>query len=124
MNTMADGIAVARPGDLPFSIIAQAGIEVLTVDDEQIAQAVVMCLERSKLLVRAIRCGRDRGGFADPAAFGPPVVITLSGGNVDPLLLLRIVQRGLVAAGRYVVIAARIPDRRGPSSTCWPGSPR
>ena len=113
MNTMADGIAVARPGDLPFSIIAQAGIEVLTVDDEQIARAVVMCLERSKLLVEPSGAAGIAAVLADPAAFGPPAVITLSGGNVDPLLLLRIVQRGLVAAGRYVVIAARIPDRPG-----------
>lgn len=113
METMADGIAVAKPGDLPFSIIARSGIQVVTVDDEQIARAVVMCLERSKLLVEPSGAAGIAAVLADPAAFEPPVVITLSGGNVDPLLLLRIVQRGLVAAGRYVVISARIPDRPG-----------
>ncbi len=113
MNTMADGIAVAKPGSLPFSIIQQAGIEIRTVDDEQIARAVVTCLERSKLVVEPSGAAGIAAVLADPAAFEPPVVITLSGGNVDPLLLLRIVQRGLVAAGRYVVIAARIPDLPG-----------
>ena len=113
MNTMADGIAVAKPGDLPFEIIVDAGVDFLTVDDEQIARAVVMCLERSKLVVEPAGAAAAAAVLAYPEAFEPPVVITLSGGNVDPLLLLRIVQRGLVAAGRYVVISARIPDTPG-----------
>lgn len=113
MNTMADGIAVAKPGSLPFSIIQQAGIEIVTVDDEQIARAVLTCLERSKLVVEPSGAVGIAAVLADPGAFEPPVVITLSGGNVDPLLLLRIIQRGLVAAGRYVVISARIPDTPG-----------
>ena len=113
MNTMADGIAVAKPGSLPFSIIQQAGIEIVTVDDEQIARAVLTCLERSKLVVEPSGAAGIAAVLADPGAFEPPVVITLSGGNVDPLLLLRIIQRGLVAAGRYVVISARIPDTPG-----------
>ncbi|MEZ5185325.1 MAG: threonine ammonia-lyase [Candidatus Nanopelagicales bacterium] len=113
MNTMADGIAVARPGDLPFGIIAESGVQFLTVDDEQISHAVVTCLERSKLLVEPAGAAALAAVQACPEQFEPPVVITLSGGNVDPLLLLRIVQRGLVAAGRYVVISARIPDRPG-----------
>ncbi len=113
MNTMADGIAVARPGLLPYEIIAAAGVDFLTVDDEQIAHAVVACLERSKLLVEPAGAAALAAVLAYPEQFEPPVVVTLSGGNVDPLLLLRIVQRGLVAAGRYVVITARIPDLPG-----------
>jgi threonine dehydratase len=113
MNTMADGIAVARPGDLPYRIIEEAAVEFLTVDDEQIAQAVVTCLERSKLVVEPAGAAALAAVLAHPERFEPPVVVTLSGGNVDPLLLLRIVQRGLVAAGRYVVISARIPDLPG-----------
>lgn len=113
MNTMADGIAVARPGDLPYGIIERAGVEFHTVDDEQIARAVVMCLERSKLVVEPAGAAALAAVLLHPERFEPPVVITLSGGNVDPLLLLRIVQRGLVAAGRYVVISAHIPDLPG-----------
>ncbi|MFN8184725.1 MAG: threonine ammonia-lyase [Candidatus Nanopelagicales bacterium] len=113
MHTMADGIAVARPGDLPFGIIAEAGVTFRTVDDEQIARAVVMCLERSKLVVEPSGAAGIAAVLAEPELFEPPVVVTLSGGNVDPLLLLRIIQRGLVAAGRYMVLSARIPDLPG-----------
>lgn len=113
MNTMADGIAVAKPGELPFGIIQQAGVEFLTVDEEQISRAVVQCLERSKLVVEPAGAAGVAALMAHPEAFEPPVVVTLSGGNVDPLLLLRIVQRGLVAAHRYMVISAFIPDRPG-----------
>jgi len=113
MITMADGIAVARPGDLPYEIIADAGVDFLTVDDEQIAHALVTCLERSKLVVEPAGAAALAAVLAYPEQFEPPVVVTLSGGNVDPLLLLRIVQRGLVAAGRYLVITARIPDLPG-----------
>ena len=113
MHTLADGIAVAKPGQVDFDIIAAAGIEFLTVDDEQIARAVVTCLERSKQVVEPSGAAGMAAVLSDPGRFEPPVVITLSGGNVDPLLLLRIVQRGLVASGRYVVLSGLIPDRPG-----------
>jgi len=113
MHTLADGIAVAKPGQVDFEIIAAAGIEFLTVDDEQIARAVVTCLERSKQVVEPSGAAGMAAVLSDPGRFEPPVVITLSGGNVDPLLLLRIVQRGLVASGRYVVLSGLIPDRPG-----------
>jgi threonine dehydratase len=113
MSTMADGIAVARPGDLPFEIISDSGVDLVTVDEESISRAVLMLLERSKLVVEPAGAVGAAAILDDPGAFEPPVVVTLSGGNVDPLLLLRIVQRGLVAAGRYLVISVRIPDRPG-----------
>jgi threonine dehydratase len=113
MATLADGIAVAKPGQIDFDIIAAAGIDFLTVDDEQIARAVLMCLERSKQLVEPAGAAAAAAVLNHPELFEPPVVVTLSGGNVDPLLLLRILRRGLVAAGRYVVISALIPDRPG-----------
>lgn len=113
LQTLADGIAVGRPGDLPFGIISDAGVEIMTVDDEQIARASVMCLERSKMVVEPAGAAALAAVVGDPGAFEPPVVVTLSGGNVDPLLLLRIIQRGLVAAGRYLVISAMVPDRPG-----------
>lgn len=113
MQTMADGIAIAKPGQVGFDIIASAGVEFLTVDDEQITRAVVTCLERSKQVVEPAGAAAVAAVLAEPERFEPPVVVTLSGGNVDPLLLLRIVRRGLVAAGRYVVLSARIADRPG-----------
>lgn len=113
MSTMADGIAVARPGDLPFEIISRSGIGMVTVDEESISRSVLTLLERSKLVVEPAGAVGVAAILDDPRAFEPPVVVTLSGGNVDPLLLLRIVQRGLVAAGRYLVISVRIPDRPG-----------
>lgn len=113
MSTIADGVAVAQPGTLPFGIIESAGVDFRTVDDEQIAEAVVMCLERSKLVVEPAGAAGVAAVMADPGAFETPLVVTLSGGNVDPLLLLRIVRRGLVAAGRYMVISAYIPDKPG-----------
>jgi threonine dehydratase len=113
MQTMADGIAVAMPGRADFDIIAAHGTEFLTVDDEQISRSVVACLERSKQVVEPAGAAAMAAVQAYPEAFEPPVVITLSGGNVDPLLLLRIVRRGLVAARRYVVLSALIPDKPG-----------
>jgi threonine dehydratase len=113
MQTMADGIAVAKPGQVDFDIIAAADIDIVTVNDEQISRAVVTCLERSKQVVEPAGAAAMAAVLTQPELFEPPVVVTLSGGNVDPLLLLRIVQRGLVAAGRYVVLSARIPDTPG-----------
>jgi threonine dehydratase len=113
MQTMADGIAVAKPGQVDFDIISAADIDIVTVDDEQISRAVVTCLERSKQVVEPAGAAAMAAVLTQPELFEPPVVVTLSGGNVDPLLLLRIVQRGLVAAGRYVVLSARIPDTPG-----------
>jgi len=113
MSTMADGIAIARPGQADFDIIAAAGVDFVTVDDEQISRAVVTCLERSKQIVEPAGAAAVAAVFSQPQLFEPPVVVTLSGGNVDPLFLLRIVQRGLVAAGRYIVLSARIPDTPG-----------
>lgn len=113
MQTMADGIAVAKPGQIDFDIIAAADIDIVTVDDEQISRAVVTCLERSKQVVEPAGAAAMAAVLTQPELFEPPVVVTLSGGNVDPLLLLRIVQRGLVAAGRYVVLSALIPDTPG-----------
>jgi threonine dehydratase len=113
MHTMADGIAVAKPGQWDYDIIAAAGIDFLAVDDEQISRSVVACLERSKLIVEPAGAAAMAAVLSHPRHFEPPVVVTLSGGNVDPLLLLRIVQRGLVAAGRYVVLSALIPDKPG-----------
>ncbi len=113
MHTMADGIAVAKPGQIDFDVISAAGIDFLTVDDEQISRAIVSCLERSKQVVEPAGAAAMAAVLTQPEQFEAPLTVILSGGNVDPLLLLRIVQRGLAAAGRYVVLSAMIPDTPG-----------
>jgi threonine dehydratase len=111
--TIADGIAVARPGDTPFEIISELVDEVVTVSDDDIARAILMLLERAKLVVEpagavgvaAIMTGKVK-------ATGPTVTV-LSGGNIDPLLLQRVVAHGLAASGRYMTLQIPLPDRPG-----------
>lgn len=113
MATMADGIAVGRPGEVPFGIIQRHVDEIRTVTEEQISRAVLLLLERAKLVVEPAGAAATAGVLADPQAFEPPVAVVVSGGNVDPLVLLRIIRHGLAAAGRYLTIAVRMPDRPG-----------
>jgi len=113
MATMADGIAVACPGDLTFAHVQGLVDEVLTVSEEDLSRALLFCLERSKLVVEPAGVAAVAAILADPAAFAPPVVAVVSGGNIDPVLLLKVVQHGLAAAGRYLSLRLRVPDRPG-----------
>jgi threonine dehydratase len=113
MATMADGIAVGRPGDLPFQVVRALVDEVVTVSEEALSQALVLCLERAKLVVEPAGVAAVAALVAEPRAFEPPVVAVLSGGNIDPLLLLRVLRHGLAASGRYLSFRVRIPDRPG-----------
>jgi threonine dehydratase len=113
MATMADGIAVARPGDVPFAIVADLVDEVLTVSEESLSRALLLCLERGKLVVEPAGAAAVAAVMEAPQAFEPPVVVVLSGGNIDPLLLLRVLRHGLAAAGRYLSLRVRIPDHPG-----------
>ena len=113
MSTIADGIAVARPGTLPFALIRDLVDEVRTVSDEALSRALLLCLERSKLVVEPGGVAAVAAIAEDPTAFRAPVVAVLSGGNVDPLLLLRVIRHGLAVADRYVSVRLRIPDRPG-----------
>ncbi len=113
MSTMADGIAVGRPGDVPFALVQEYVDEIRVVDDEAMARALVLTLERSKLVVEPAGAAALAAVLDDPASFEPPVVIVVSGGNVDPLLLLRVIRHGLAAGGRYSTLRVRVPDRPG-----------
>lgn len=113
MATMADGIAVVRPGDVPFEIVQRLVDRIVTVSEEEISRAVLITLERTKLLVEPAGAAAAAAVMADPSAFEPPVAIVLSGGNVDPIVLLRILRHGLAAAGRYMTISVRLPDSPG-----------
>lgn len=113
MRTMADGIAVGRPGDVPFAIIKDAVDSIKVVSEDSLARAQLLLLERAKLVVEPSGAAAVAAILDDPHAFTPPVVAVLSGGNVDPLLLMRVIRHGLAAAGRFVTIAVRMPDRPG-----------
>jgi threonine dehydratase len=113
MATMADGIAVACPGDLTLAHVRGLVDEVRTVTEEDLSRALLFCLERAKLVVEPAGVAAVAAVLADPAAFAPPVVAIISGGNIDPVLLLKVVQHGMAAAGRYLSLRLRVPDRPG-----------
>ncbi len=117
MSTMADGIAVGTPGAVPFALIRDHVAEVRTVSEEQISRGLLAVAERSKLVVEPAAAVGVAAILAEPTAFEPPVVVVLSGGNVDTLLLLGVLRHGLSAAGRYLFLRVRIPDRPGALAT-------
>ena len=112
-GTIADGIAVKHPGTLTMSILEDLLDEIVHVEDEEIAEAITLLLERAKLVVEgagaasiaALLCGKVRGTGSACAL--------LSGGNIDPTLLISVMRHGLTLAGRYLVIRTHIADRPG-----------
>ncbi len=113
MATMADGIAVGSPGELTFAHVRDLVDEVRTVSEEDLSRALLFCLERAKLVVEPAGVAAVAAVLADPTAFAPPVVAVVSGGNIDPVLLLKVVQHGMAAAGRYLRLRLQVPDRPG-----------
>ncbi|GDY29912.1 threonine ammonia-lyase [Gandjariella thermophila] len=111
--TMADGIAVGEPGAITYAHVAGLADEVITVGEESLSRAVLLCLERAKLVVEPAGAAAVAAILDHPGRFTPPVVAVLSGGNVDPLLLLHIIQHGMTAAGRYLAMRLRMADRPG-----------
>jgi threonine dehydratase len=115
-DTMADGIAVGRPGDVPFRVLSDpaSGLDDLrTVSEESLSRAVLLTLERMKLVVEPAGAAGVATLLDDPTAFEPPVVVVLSGGNIDPLLLSRVIRHGLAASHRYLSITVRFSDHPG-----------
>jgi threonine dehydratase len=111
--TIADGIAVSKPGAIPFALIAANIDKVVTVNDDQIARAIVTLLERSKMVVEpagAVGVAALMAGKFKPKG---RTVVVLSGGNIDPLLMQKVIGHGLVASDRYVTISVMLPDRPG-----------
>jgi len=113
MSTMADGIAVGKPGEVPFQIISQHVDEIRTVSESSLARALLLTLERSKLQVEAGGIAAVAAILDDPDSFEGPVVASLSGGNIDPLLLSRVLRTGLATAGRFLMVQVRLTDQPG-----------
>ncbi|MFF1421794.1 threonine ammonia-lyase [Streptomyces sp. NPDC058280] len=116
-QTMADGIKVGRPGDVPFELIQELVDEVRTVSEDDLSSALLLCLERAKLVVEPAGASPVAALLSDPGAFRGPVVAVLSGGNVDPVLMQRILRHGMAAAGRYLSLRLRVTDRPGALAT-------
>lgn len=111
--TIADGIAVARPGELNFEIVRRAVDDVVTVGDDDIARALVVLLERAKLVVEPAGAAGVAAALAGRFDLSGPTVILLSGGNIDPMIMERVISRGLAASARYLKVNIPLPDRPG-----------
>ncbi|MGV9243076.1 threonine ammonia-lyase [Streptomyces sp. NPDC003710] len=111
--TMADGIMVGRPGDVPFRIVRDLVDEVRTVSEDALSAALLLCLERAKLVVEPAGASPVAALLSEPDGFEGPVVAVLSGGNVDPVLMQRILRHGMAAQGRYLAVRLRLTDRPG-----------
>ncbi|MFC9284638.1 threonine ammonia-lyase [Streptomyces collinus] len=115
--TMADGIKVGRPGSVPFALVDELVDEVRTVSEDQLSAALLLCLERAKLVVEPAGASPVAALLGGPGAFPGPVVAVLSGGNVDPVLMQRVLRHGMAAQGRYLAVTLRLTDRPGALAT-------
>lgn len=117
VSTMADGIAVGRPGQLPFSIIRELVDDVVTVSEDALARALIFLLERAKMVVEPAGAvgvaALMEGKIENPGT----TAVILSGGNIDPMLMLKVIQRGLAAAGRFMTVRMMLNDRPGSLAT-------
>ncbi|MFF2556971.1 threonine ammonia-lyase [Nocardia sp. NPDC058058] len=116
MATMADGIAVGLPGEVPFGHIVDCAPAIVTVDEDALSKALLLCMERAKLIVEPAGAAAVAALMAcapEELDLRGPVCAVLSGGNIDPLLLTRVIGHGLSAAGRYLAARVTISDRPG-----------
>jgi threonine dehydratase len=111
--TIADGILVKRPGELTMSILDDVLDDIVAVDDEQISEAIVLLLERTKLVVEGAGAVGVAALLTGKIGGSGGVVSVLSGGNIDATVLISVMRRGLAVAGRYLVLRTRVPDRPG-----------
>jgi threonine dehydratase len=111
--SIADGISVKSRGELASSILDRTLDQVVEVTDEEISDALLLCLERKKLLVEGAGAVGLAALLAGRAGGSGTVAIVLSGGNIDATTLISVMQHGLTRAGRYLALRTLIPDRPG-----------
>ena len=112
-QTIADGIAIKHPGELSMSILEGALEDMVEVTDDEISEAIVLLLERTKLVVEGAGAVGVAALLAGRVGGSGPALALLSGGNIDATLLMSVARHGLSAAGRYLVVATKVPDRPG-----------
>jgi threonine dehydratase len=113
VSTIADGIAVKAPSELTFEHVRALVDDVVTVTDDQISRAMILLLERCKAVVEPAGAAGLAAVLSGLVAGDGPVVAVVSGGNVDPILLIRLIEHGLTAAGRYLVLRIIVVDHPG-----------
>lgn len=117
VRTIADGIAVGQPGQIPFEIIRELVDDVVTVSEDAIAQALIFLMERSKMVVEPAGAvgvaALLEGKLETLGVSAKSIVALLSGGNIDPMLMLKVIQRGLSAAHRFLTVKLMLKDRPG-----------
>jgi threonine dehydratase len=111
--TIADGIAVKQPGKLATAILEETLDDIVAVEDEQIAEAIVLLAERTKFVVEGAGAVSVAAILAGLAGGSGPVLALLSGGNIDASLMVQVMRRGLALSGRYLVLRTRVLDRPG-----------
>ena len=111
--TIAEGIAVKHPGELTSGLLGDLLDGIVTVTDEEISEAIVLLMERAKLVVEGAGAAAVAALVAGRIEGEGPAVAILSGGNIDPTLLIQVMRHGLTLAGRYLVVRTRLPDRPG-----------
>jgi threonine dehydratase len=117
VSTMADGIALKSPGRLTLAHVQALVDDIVTVTEEEIGRALIVLLERAKAVVEPAGAVGVAALLAGKVEGDGPAVAVLSGGNVDPLLLVKLVEHGLSAAGRYLRLRLVVPDRPGTLAT-------
>ncbi len=115
--TIADGVAVKKPGKLTTSILDRVLDDVVAVTDEEITESIVLLIERTKLVVEGAGAVGVAALLHGRVGGEGPVVPLLSGGNIDATMLISVMRRGLAVAGRYLVLRTRVPDRPGELAT-------
>ena len=111
--TIADGIAVKEPGELTMSILGETLDDIVVVEDEQIAEAIVLLVERTKLVVEGAGAASVAAILGGLAGGSGPVLALLSGGTIDASLMVQVMRHGLAFHGRYLVLRTRVPDHPG-----------
>ena len=112
-HSIADGIAVKDPGELTMSILDETLDDIVAVSDEQIAEAIVLLAERTKLVVEGAGAAAVAAVLGGLVGGSGPVLPLLSGGNIDASLMVQVMRRGLALSGRYLVLRTRVVDRPG-----------
>lgn len=111
--TISDGTLVGRPGALNFDIVRQTVEQIVAVHDDDTARALVVLLERAKLVVEPSGAMGVAALLTGQLRVDGPTVVVLSGGNIDPMVMERVISRGLAASARYLRVNIPLPDRPG-----------